>query len=131
LVYLLNEDFAMPKPGGTEQHAGKPRGGRARASAVVREAKKSFAGRDTPMPQPRVHAIMSAAGESGLLRDKTGRISGRVSPTLVQAAKARTGIRTDTDLIEFALANLAIEDRFAEAFKAARGTIDPDLDIGF
>ena len=33
------------------------------------------------------------------------RIGGRVSPALVEQAKARTGIETDTDLIEFALAN--------------------------
>ena len=59
------------------------------------------------------------------------RIGGRVSPALVEQAKARTGIETDTDLIEFALANIALEDRFAETFKAVRGTVDPGLKLGF
>lgn len=78
----------------------------------------------------RIEAVMSAAERSGLLREKSGRIGGRVSPELVEKAKARTGIEADTDLIEFALANLAVEDKFAEAFKAVRGSVDPDLDLG-
>ncbi len=57
-------------------------------------------------------------------------IGGRVSPALVEQAKARTGIESDADLIKFALANIALEDRFAETFKAVRGTVDPDLKLG-
>jgi hypothetical protein len=75
---------------------------------------------------------MAAAERSGLLRDKgLGRIGGRVSPALIEQAKVATGISTDTDLIEFALANLALEDKFAETFKASRGAVDPDLELGF
>lgn len=79
----------------------------------------------------RVQAVMAAAERTGLLEGKSGRIGGRVSPTLVKRAKARTGIEADTDLIEFALANVALEDKFAESFKAVRGTVDPDLMLGF
>jgi hypothetical protein len=79
----------------------------------------------------QVEAVMAAAHRSGLLQEKSGRIGGRVSPALVEQAKARTGIEADTDLIEFALANIALEDKFAEAFKAVRGTVDPDLKLGF
>jgi hypothetical protein len=75
--------------------------------------------------------IMDAAERSGLLREKTTRISGRVSPALIAEAKRRTGIESDTELIEFALANLALEDNFAEAFEAARGKIDPDIKLGY
>lgn len=74
---------------------------------------------------------MAAAERSGLLHEKSGRIGGRVSPELVKKAKAQTGIETDTDLIEFALANVALEDKFAESFKAVRGTVDPELKLGF
>jgi hypothetical protein len=81
--------------------------------------------------QSRVDAVMAAAEQTGLLHEKSGRIGGRVSPALVRKAKAQTGIKTDTDLIEFALANVALDDRFAESFKAVRGTVDPDLDLGF
>ncbi len=76
-------------------------------------------------------AVMEAADQSGLLKEKTTRISGRVSPALIAAAKRRTGITSDTELIEFALASIALEDNFAEAFKAARGTVDPDLKLGY
>ncbi len=79
----------------------------------------------------QVASVMSAAQRSGLLQEKSGRIGGRVSPVLVERAKARTGLQSDTDLIEFALANIALEDRFAEAFKAARGAGDADLKLGF
>ena len=74
---------------------------------------------------------MRAAKQSGLLNEKTGRIGGRVSAALVKQAKRQTGIETDTDLIEFALATVALEDRFAETFKKSRGKVDPELKLGF
>jgi hypothetical protein len=74
---------------------------------------------------------MQAAERSGLLKEKSSRIAGRVSRALVEQAKRRTGIESDTDLIEFALANLALEDNFAEVFKAAHGKVDPDLKLGY
>ena len=79
----------------------------------------------------RFDAVMAAAGRSGLLAGKGGRIGGRISPELIARAKAQTGIEADTDLIAFALANIAVEDRFAEAFKAVRGVVDADLNLGF
>jgi len=79
----------------------------------------------------RFEATMQAARQSGLLGEKAGRIGGRVSPTLVQQAKRLTGIQTDTDLIAFALATVALEDPFADAFKEARGKLDPELKLGF
>ena len=79
----------------------------------------------------QVEKVLVAAGIIGLRSKKTHRISGRVSPDLVKQAKEHTGISSDTDLIEFALANVALEDRFAETFRAVRGMVDPDLDLGF
>jgi hypothetical protein len=79
----------------------------------------------------RFNAVMRAAERSGLLTEKSGRIGGRVSPALVKQAKRQTGIQTDTDLIEFALATVALEDNFAEAFKESRGKVDPKLKLGF
>jgi hypothetical protein len=79
----------------------------------------------------RFEAVMRAAEKSGLLNEKGGRIGGRVSPALVRQAKRQTGIETDTDLIEFALATVALEDNFAEIFKESRGKVDPKLKLGF
>ncbi len=74
---------------------------------------------------------MQAARQSGLLSEKNGRIGGRVSRALVKQAKQQTGIETDTDLIEFALATVALEDSFAETFKKSRGKVDSELKLGF
>jgi hypothetical protein len=79
----------------------------------------------------RFETVMKAAERSGLLKEKSSRIAGRVSPALVEQAKKRTGIQADTDLIAFALANVALEDEFAEAFKEARGKVDRSLKLGF
>jgi hypothetical protein len=75
--------------------------------------------------------ILAKAKSSGLLDDKSSRISGRVSSALVAQAKRRTGIAEDTQLIEFALASLALEDNFPAAFDAVKGTVDPDIKLGF
>jgi hypothetical protein len=79
----------------------------------------------------RFEAVMKAAEQSGLLSEKSGRIGGRVSAALVKQAKRQTGIEADTDLIEFALATVALEDTFAETFKRSRGKADPKLKLGF
>jgi hypothetical protein len=84
-----------------------------------------------PVSEARFKAVMQAAEQSGLLSEKSGRIGGRVSSALVKQAKRQTGIKTDTDLIEFALATVALEDNFAGAFKESRGKVDPELKLGF
>ena len=107
----------------TEPHPRRPAGKiRSDRSAAIEAAAS---------PRSKVQAVLARAQESGLIARKGGRISGRVSPELIERAKARTGIRSDTELVEFALANLAIDDDFADAFRALRGTVDPDLDLGF
>jgi len=79
----------------------------------------------------RFEAVMRAAEQAGLLNEKSGRIAGRVSPALVEQAKRQTGIETDTDLIEFALATIALEDNFAEVFRESRGKVDREVKLGF
>jgi hypothetical protein len=117
-----------PAARGTKQSTGSLlKGGAGRTKAVQRDAKTGqvFVGK------ARFEAVMQAAEQSGLLSEKSGRIGGRVSPALVKQAKRQTGIETDTDLIEFALATVALEDNFSEAFKQSRGKVDPELKLGF
>ena len=83
------------------------------------------------MNKARFDAVMAAAERCGLLEEKTSRIGGRISPSLLAQAKQRTGIKADTDLIEYALANLALADDFSTVFALSRGEIDPDLKLGF
>ncbi|KQP11400.1 hypothetical protein ASF28_02375 [Methylobacterium sp. Leaf99] len=72
---------------------------------------------------------MREAADGGLTQAKDGRIAGRVSAALIAAAKARTGLQSDTELVVFALANVALEDDFAQVFRAVKGTVDLDLDL--
>jgi hypothetical protein len=99
-------------------------GGAKRLAAGLRQ------GSQPGVSKARFEAVMQAAEQSGLLDEKTGRIGGRVSPALVRQAKRQTGIETDTDLIEFALATVALETNFAEIFRQSRGKIDPELELG-
>lgn len=119
----------MAKTAGTK-HSGKT-AGRHETLPLGWAHRSEATGRFASVHDTQVEAVMAAAQRSGLLHEKSGRIGGRVSPALVEKAKARTGIKTDTDLIEFALASIALEDRFAETFGAARGKVDPDLKLGF
>jgi hypothetical protein len=73
--------------------------------------------------------VMSLLEKMGLTRNKTAQLGGRVNPRLLELARARAGVETDSQLIELALGNLVMEDGFSEAFRAARGTISPDLDL--
>lgn len=80
---------------------------------------------------PRVAATMSTAAAIGLFEGKKGKqISGRVHATLFEAAAERSGLR-GSELIDYALAKVAIEDDFAERLLARKGTVDPDLDLEF
>jgi len=108
----------------------RKRGAKPRVRAAIGIELGGLSGQ-TGAGESRVETVMKAAKRSGLLGERSGRIAGRVSPALVRRAKDRTGIKTDSDLIVFALANVALEDNFAETFKDIRGTVDPGLKLGF
>lgn len=97
-------------------------GGKARAEESRRKG---------TVKREQVAAVMALARASGLTAGKDSRISGRVSSELIERAKARTGLESDTELVEFALANLAVEDNFAQVFRELRGTVDQELDLEF
>jgi len=111
----------------------KPLGGRSRSrlAGQIPKSRGKIAARKGKPKAGQVEAVMRGAERSGLLREKDGRITGRVSSGLINKAKARTGISSDTDLIAFALANIALEDNFGEVFRSLDGTVDPDLDLEF
>jgi len=120
----------MPKIVAKKEVRGSRRRQAERASRVAMFGRDSRTG-EFATGQERFGSVMEAAERSGLLSEKSSRIAGRVSPALVEQAKKRTGIEADTDLIEFALANLALEDTFAETFRDARGKVDAELKLGF
>lgn len=124
----------MHKPAGTDSHRTKSRDKKRDAIGgenIAQKARGRLGMEPAPIGRARLEAVLDAAGSRGFLAAKTGRISGRVSPVLIEKAKQATGLATDTALIEFALASVALEDHFAEVLIAARGTVDPDLKLGF
>ncbi len=79
----------------------------------------------------RRRAILASAEAAGLLGGETGRIGARIRRGLLQAAKQRSGISSDTELLEYALAQVALEDDFAETLLSLKGAVPADLDLEF
>ena len=80
----------------------------------------------------RTELVISEAKKAGLVGGpKNTVIRGRVSDSLVKAAKKRAGVKSDTELLEVALSSLALEDDFGEQLLKLKGSIDPDIDLEF
>ena len=78
----------------------------------------------------RKRETLESARAAGLLGDaKDARVAGRVSSELVAAAKRRSGLSSDTDVIEIALARLALEDDFGARLVRNKGSVPRELDI--
>lgn len=79
----------------------------------------------------RVVATLSTAAAAGLIRGKKDkRLSGRAHEELFAAAAARSGL-DGNELLEYALAKVALEDDFAEKLLAREGLVDRDLNLEF
>lgn len=81
------------------------------------------------VPSRLVEAVMDDAEKQGFLETKESRITARLSRKMVDAAKLKTGIRSDSELVKYAIAQIATEDPFKKAFRELRGSIDPDIDL--
>lgn len=80
---------------------------------------------------PHAH-ILDEARQSGLLAgDKTAHVSVRTTGTLLAAAKERTGVASTTELVELALATLALPDPVTRYMVETYGALGPDhqLDV--
>lgn len=78
----------------------------------------------------RIAATLSAAAAVGLTNGKKDkRFSGRAPKELFAAAAARSGL-DGNELLEYALAKVALEDDFAERLLARKGAISRDVDLG-
>jgi hypothetical protein len=80
----------------------------------------------------RLRGILVIAEQEGLLRgERTQVVRGRMPEALVTRAKKRTGINSDTDLIEVALANIAVEDDYADWLLSRRGAVSRESELEF
>jgi hypothetical protein len=86
----------------------------------------------TPIGNAEMRDILSLAEAKGLLAGaRTLVVRGRMPVELVAQAKHRTGITSDSKLLEAALASVALSDDYAEWLLARRGTVNPELDLEF
>ena len=98
----------------------------------MRSLIRKDANKDMPGEQKFVvRQTLRAAVRKGLIGSKDERITARLSHALIEQAKRQTGIKGDTELLEFALANVALEDNFPATMNKLAGTIDPDIKLGF
>ena len=90
-----------------------------------------------PLPQiasfieRRRAATFAEAENAGLLGGARRPVGARVAEPLLQAAKQRSGLTSTTEVLEYALAKVALEDDFGERLLALKGTVPPDLDLEF
>jgi len=87
--------------------------------------------RARPGDNPRRRAVLETAKDFGLLVGASGRIAGRIRQHLIDVAKARSGIRSDTELLEYALARVALEDDFGLKLVAREGNVPRNADLEF
>src|SRR5436309_16127637 len=96
-------------------------------NSLVRAVRRGSSSRQDArqVKSERLKHVLAIASETGLLKGtRTKVVRGRMPEALVEKAKARTGIRSDTDLLEVALANLAVADDFPEWLLSRKGTVN-------
>ncbi len=75
-------------------------------------------------------ATLGAAKAAGFLGGaKSERVGGRVSRRLISAAKAKSGIDLQTELLEYALSKVALEDDFGKKLLARKGSVPDDVEL--
>lgn len=86
---------------------------------------------DKQVALTRNRLVLDQARAIGLLgAAKNTRLSGRVSSDLIEAAKKRSHVTSDTELLELALSRLALEDEFGARLVGRKGSIPADIDLG-
>jgi hypothetical protein len=76
----------------------------------------------------RSRVTLESARAAGLLGGaKSARVAGRVPAQLVVAAKKSAGVSSDTEVIEVALARLALEDDFGSKLVGGKGSVTQEI----
>ena len=83
-----------------------------------------------PVTSARIEFALSTLAASGKLKgSRTERLSARVDPGLIKAARAKTGLGNDSELVNAALAVLAAPDDFGPWFAAQAGRLPKDFEL--
>jgi len=75
--------------------------------------------------------VIESARNAGLLAGENRWIGGRIRRRLIVTAKEQSNISSDTELLEYALAKVAIEENFGVNLLKRKGTVSRDLDFEF
>ena len=94
----------------------------------VSEASVGFDWSGPTVPDRRA-GVLASARQMGLIGTKDKTIGGRVPSALVEAAKARSGIQSDSELLLYALSKVALEDDFAATLLALKGSVPKDVTL--
>jgi hypothetical protein len=83
-----------------------------------------------PVTSARIDFALSTLAASGKLKGaRTARLSARIDPGLMRAARAKTGLNNDSELVNAALAVLAAPDDFGPWFAAQAGRLSKDFEL--
>jgi len=107
-----------------------PRKKAAGAMKPTRRRRKRAAGKRTvdPVVSARLRFAFKVLADGGKLAGvRSRRLSARVDPGLIRAARSRTGIGNDSDLVNAALAVIAAPDDFGPWFAAQAGRLPADF----
>lgn len=78
----------------------------------------------------RHEAVVAAAKAAGLLYGANSPVSARVPLELIDRARMQSGIASTTDLVEYALAKVALEDDFGARLAGRKGSLPADIALG-
>lgn len=78
----------------------------------------------------RRRAVVETAKAAGLLMGDNSAVGARIPRRLITRAKERSGIASTTDLVEYALAKVALEDDFGTKLVSRKGSIPADVKLG-
>ena len=83
-----------------------------------------------PILSARLNFALSILAENGKLKGvRSERVSARVDPGLIEAAGVNTGFENDSDLVNAALAVLAMPDDFGPWFVSQAGRLPKDFEL--
>ncbi len=77
----------------------------------------------------RNRLVLEQARAVGLLGEANTRLSGRAPASLIEAAKKRAHVSSDTELLEIALSRLALEDDFGARLVRRKASVPADIDL--
>lgn len=120
--------FRTPRKASSRGQAKGKTASRAAAGRLEIEA-KSNGQRGSHARDAQNSSVKDAVQRSGPLADKRGQIEGRVTPASVARAETQTWIASQSGRIGSVPDGHTLVDTFAEGFQAARGSVDPGIEL--